>query len=121
MQNYPDLYLTLSNNYGAAVRGLQIASDNIDEVLFYIVQLDNVEAKLDIMGPIQLINEQIQQVIDYSKLLPAVRALNHSSISRSGAADLNDYLSMNNLKICKEWADLCGQTGITVDPSNIDA
>jgi hypothetical protein len=115
----PDLYLNLSNSYGAAFRAIKNAALYIDEINLIIIQMSNVEAKLDLMRNIKNTNLNIKQSNQSENLLPAVRNLNERAIMLSGYDNINDYLLYNNILVSQEWADLCSQTGVEINSSNI--
>jgi hypothetical protein len=116
----PNLYKYISDRYGFVLRNIRESSDLLNNALVHIAGIDNVEAKLDILDAFRDINRTIAQQ-DYSKLHSATERLNNHVLSRESIGDINDYLAGNRLKVVQEWADLCAEIGMVVDPINIES
>ena len=115
----PELYKYLSDQYGFAYHDARYSLDNIQEAVAHIAQINNADAKIDLLKPLRGTQKDFNQNKLIANLYPAVRKLNKHILDRTGKTDLNDWLSENEVKVLRDWATLCEETGITIDEENI--
>lgn len=115
----PELYKYLSDQYGFAYHDARYSLDNIQEAVTHIAQINNADAKIDLLKPLRGTQKDFNQNKLIANLYPAVRKLNKHILDRTGKTDLNDWLSENEVKVLRDWATLCEETGITIDEENI--
>jgi hypothetical protein len=82
-------------------------------------QLNNPDAKIDLLKPLRGTQKDFNQNKIIANLYPAVQKLNKHILDRTGKTNLNDWLSENEVKVLRDWATLCEETGITIDEENI--
>jgi hypothetical protein len=116
----PELYKYISDKYGIVYHKAKYSLNNTQEAVIYIAKLNNVDAKIDLLKPIRGTQKDFNQNKIISNLYPAVNKLNNHVLDRTGTTNINDWLYENNIKVIRDWANLCEQTGMTIDEENID-
>ena len=115
----PELYKYLSDQYGFAYHDARYSLDNIHDAVTHIAQLNNPDAKIDLLKPLRGTQKDFNQNKIIANLYPAVQKLNKHVLDRTGKTNLNDWLSENEIKVLPDWAILCEETGIIIDEENI--
>lgn len=116
----PPLYKYISDQYGFAYNDTRYTLDNIQNAVTYVARMDNVDAKIDLLKPLRGTQKDFDQNKIIANLYPAVRKLNKHVLDRTGKNNLNDWLSENKVKVIRDWATLCEETGIIIDEENIE-
>lgn len=117
----PELYKYISTKYGLVYKNIQDCYADFSNAVIHIAQIDNVEAKLDLMKPLRQSNNELVQKKFVSQLYSATIKINSHVLDRTNNSDLNDWLVENNLKVTQEWSILCQETGFPVSDSNIES
>lgn len=117
----PNLYKYVSDKYGLVYKNIQNSYNDINSAVTYIAKIDNVEAKLDLLKPFRQNSNSFKQNKFIAQLYTATIRLNTHVQDRSNNGDLNVWLFENEIKVVPEWALLCEETGIIIDPSNIQS
>lgn len=115
----PDLYKYISDRYGLVYKNIQKSYDDISGAVTYIARIKNVEAKLELLKPFRQSSNAFKQNKFVAQLYTAAIRLNTHVQDRSNKHDLNLWLFENEVKVVREWALLCEETGVIIDPSNI--
>ena len=115
----PELYKYISDQYGLVYHDARYSIDNVQEAVSHVAQLNNPDAKIDLLKSLRGTQKDFNQNKIISNLYPAVRKLNKHVLDRTGKTNLNDWLSENEVKVLRDWATLCEETGITIDEDNI--
>jgi len=116
----PELYKYVSDRYAWAYRSIQNSYEDFSSAVSHIAQIDNVEAKLDLMRPLRLSARSFEQSKFTSQLYSAVIKINNHVVDRSEQKNLNLWLSDNGIKVNRDWANLCSETGTTIEEENIE-
>lgn len=114
-------YLDLATLYASA-REKQIGiPDELDQAVELIVMLQVRVPELDLLQSFNGVYEyNLDQSINTSTLVPAVRTLNNHVITRGGYLNINEFLEEESIKVPPLWAELSASVGYIIDPANID-
>lgn len=115
----PELYKYISDQYGFAYHDARYSLNSVQDAVTYIAQLNNVDAKIDLLKPLRGTQKDFNQNKIIANLYPAVEKLNKHVLDRTGKTNLNDWLVENRVKVLRDWATLCEETGIVIDEENI--
>ena len=114
----PDLYKYISDRYSLVYKTIQDTYITFNDIVTYVAQLDNVEAKLDLLRPLRQSSREFRQHRYISQLYAAVIQINRHVFFFT-LQDINQWLAENDTKVTIEWATLCADTGTIIDDSNI--
>jgi hypothetical protein len=115
----PHLYKYVSDQYGLVYQAILFCKNGFNGAASYIAQIDNPDAKIDLLKPIRTTARELDQNKMTANLYPAVTSINNHVTRRYNVSDINDWLSSNSIKVVREWAELCEQTGTTIEEENI--
>lgn len=115
----PELYKYVSDRYAWVYRNVQNSYEYFNNAVVHVAQMDNVEAKLDLMKPLRLSIRSLEQSKFTSQLYSAAIKINSHIEDRSEQRNLNLWLSDNGVKVLRDWASLCSETGTTIEEENI--
>lgn len=115
----PELYKYISDRYGLAYKETKQLLNNVQDAVTYIAKIKNPDAKIDLLKQLRTNQKDFDQNKLVSNLYPAVRRLNDHVLNRTGKNDINDWLLENDIKVIRNWAALCEETGIVIQESNI--
>ena len=117
----PELYKSISDRYAWVYRNIQNSYENFNNAVIHVAQMNNVEAKLDLMRPLRFSMRSLEQSKFTSQLHYAVIKINTHIENRSEQKNINFWLNDNGIKVLRDWAILCSETGITIEEENIQA
>lgn len=116
----PELYKQISDQYGTVYQQLQQSLSNIGAAVSHVATLDNPDAKIDLLQQLRNNQREFSQNKMISNLYPAVSKINYHVISRNGKENINEWLSEKEIKVIRDWANLCRETGTIIDEENIE-
>ena len=115
----PELYKYISDRYAWVYRSIQDLYENFNNAVIHVAQMNNVEAKLDLMKPLRLSMKSLEQSKFTSQLYSATIKINSHVENRSEQKNLNLWLNDNEIKVLRDWAILCSETGTIIAEENI--
>jgi hypothetical protein len=118
----PELYKYVSDKYGGVYQTVLGCKSAFSGAANLVASMENSpQAKIDLLKQLRNSERGFDQTKFTSNLYSAVSTINKHVVDRNGMSDINDWLSYYNVKVVREWASLCEQTGTIIDESNIES
>lgn len=114
----PELYQSVSTLYGNVYKNLKDSSSSIDSAFSVIATMSNPEVKIELMKNFSNLTNQAKQDKLISNIQSCVLSLNNH-VSLRSQKSLNEWLFEFEIKVTRDWADLCEQTGTVIEEINI--